>query len=67
MTVEKAGRSRGFRPKGKTLVMIEDADKLGLNVSELVNAVIEKYGANVFRPAIEAKKAELQKLLTSLS
>ena len=52
-----------FRPKGKSQELIERAAKLGVNVSSVLNDILDKHGATFFEPAIKERKKELRELL----
>lgn len=61
--MEKAGSSRGFRPRGKTAERLEYADRLGINVSELVNEVLDAHLKDALKRRIERQKETLEKAL----
>lgn len=52
-----------FRPRGKSQELIERAAKLGVNVSGILNDMLDKHGAAYFEPAIKERKKELRELL----
>ena len=52
-----------FRPQGKAQELIERASKLGVNVSSILNQMLDKDGDKYFEPAIRERKKELRTLL----
>jgi post-segregation antitoxin (ccd killing protein) len=54
------GKNRTFRPTPKNQERLELADKLGLNVSELINEALEKAAKQI----IEAKTKKLREALS---
>ncbi len=40
MKTKKAGRQRGFRPKAEAAKRIDEAEQLGMNLSELINQAL---------------------------
>jgi len=57
---EKKSVPRAFRPWPKNQERLELADRLGLNVSELINELLEKHG----KPVIEQKVKKLREALS---
>lgn len=52
-----------FKPKGKGQELIERSLKLGVNVTNILNEMLEKHGTAYFEPAIKKRKSELRELL----
>ena len=52
-----------FRARGKGQELIERALKLNVDVTGVLNAMLEKHGAEYFEPAINARKREMRELL----
>lgn len=61
--MEKPVKIRGFRPKGETLAMIENAEKMELNISELVNTVLDQHLKPYYEAAVRDRRKELRKML----
>jgi hypothetical protein len=59
----KTAASCTFRPQGKGQELIEKAGKLGVNVSGILNQMLEKHGHAFFEPAFRERKKELRELL----
>ena len=56
----KAVKGRTFRPWPENQERLDLADKLGINVSELINEALEKAA----KPIIEAKAKKLREALS---
>lgn len=52
-----------FRPRGKGQELIERAAKLGVDVTGILNEMLDKHGQAFFEPAIKERKKELRELL----
>ena len=55
----KKREQRNFRPSPINQERLEFADKIGLNVSELINEVLEKH----LKPTMENKAKEIREAL----
>lgn len=64
MSVKK-NSTRGFRPKGKTRERLEYAEKLGLNISELVNNILEDHLRDYLSKEIKDRQAALREALNA--
>ena len=53
-------KQRSFRPSPKNQERLEFADRIGLNVSELINEVLEKH----FKALMEAKARNIREALS---
>ena len=60
-TMEKKLVPRTFRPWTKNQERLEIADKIGLNVSELINEVLDKH----LKPEMERKATKIREALTA--
>ena len=56
----KKEKSRTFRPTPKNQERLEFADRIGLNVSELINEVLETH----FRAHMETKASSIREALS---
>jgi len=56
-----ANGSRSFRPSAKNRARLAFADKIGLNVSELVNEVLEKH----LKEAIEDRARKIREAVSA--
>ena len=61
----KRSKTRGFHPRGTTEKRIEHLEKLGVNISEFLNEVMDQAMEPFYRTAIANKEKELRKLLGS--
>ena len=59
--MEKKLVPRTFRPWTKNQERLEIADKIGLNVSELINEVLDKH----LKPEMERKATKIREALTA--
>ena len=56
---EKKNRQRNFRPSAQNEMRLEFASRLGFNVSEIINEVLEKGMDTVLKSKTEAMQKEL--------
>lgn len=61
--MSKPVKTRGFRPKGQTLAMIEKAEQKGINVADLVCQVLDEHLAPYYETAVRERNKELKKML----
>jgi hypothetical protein len=60
MSDDKLGKARSFRPRPIVERRLEDAETLGLNVSKIVNDVLENHLREYLIKEVEAEKASIQ-------
>jgi len=63
MVKNRMGQTKGFRPRGKTAERIEVAEKLGMNISDLVNKVLDKHLRQYLEAEVEQRKLEYRRLI----
>jgi len=61
MAKTKQGRSRGFRPRPDTERRLEYAETLGINISELVNDVLDKHLRDALIKHVQSQKDEIER------
>lgn len=66
MSTEKLGDARSFRQWLRNQKRLEQAEKLGLNVSELVNRTLDRAFTDVLRQTLEERRQETEKALSAL-
>lgn len=66
MDKQKPLGSFTFRPQGKGQELIGRASKVGVNVTKVLNDLLDKHGAAFFEPAIKTKKKEVLEMLETV-
>lgn len=62
---EKLGPAKAFRPKGKTRERIEFAEKLGINVSDLVNRILDEHLRDYLAREVKQQQAKWRELINA--
>jgi post-segregation antitoxin (ccd killing protein) len=63
---EKLGKARSFRQWLKNEERLEKAEKLDLNVSELINQAVDKALSQVLVETLKKRKEETERALATL-
>jgi hypothetical protein len=58
-------KARGFRPSPENAERLDYAEKLGLNISELINETLNDHLPEKMSAKVKAKQQELKKLLSA--
>ncbi len=60
----KQGGTKGVSPRGETLAIIEEGEKYGINVNEMLNSVLDK-NRPLLKKLVDARKSQLRDLLSA--